>query len=239
MLTTPEPPAPHPTQDQALAVRLQRVASLLQAQGASPYRVSAYLQAAAAAASTPPLVYRAWRDAGVTGLTQLPHIGPALAHVIAEFFTTGDIALAQRLEGGAVDEPSRTAPAPHDARPSVADLLDIDREYRRRAGTLPRITPRQFNPNGNAWLPVLHTTRGDRHFTALFSNSGRAHELGRTHDWVVIHAEDGTGGHQWTVVTPRVGALKGRRVVRGREPECLHHYRHPSRGRRAVARPRQ
>jgi putative hydrolase len=106
--------------------------------------------------------------------------------------------------------------------PAVDELLDIDREYRdaSAAGRLPTIAPRRFNPRRTAWLPVLHTTRGDRHYTALFSNTARAHQLGRTADWVVIYRDDGDGDGQWTVVTARGGPLRDRRVVRGREDEC-------------------
>ena len=107
-------------------------------------------------------------------------------------------------------------------QPSVETLLDVDREYRAAAAadTLPKIAPRRFNPNGEAWLPVLHTRRGDWHFTALCSNTARAHELGRVHDWVVVYAEDKDHAErQYTVVTATTGPLAGRRVVRGRE-EC-------------------
>jgi putative hydrolase len=68
---------------------------------------------------------------------------------------------------------------------------------------------------------VLHTERGTRHYTALFSNTARAHELGTTHDWVVIFRDDRDGHGQWTVITTRFGPLQGQRVVRGREPECV------------------
>ena len=106
--------------------------------------------------------------------------------------------------------------------PTVAELLDVDREYREasRGDRLPRIAPRRFNPAALAWLPVLHTTRGERHYTALFSNTALAHKLQRTHDWVVLYFDGATGEHQHTVVTATTGALKGRRVVRGRETEC-------------------
>jgi DNA polymerase (family X) len=108
--------------------------------------------------------------------------------------------------------------------PPVDELLDVDREYRERVagGELARIAPRRFNPDRKPWLPILHTTRGDRHYTALFSNTARAHRLGRTRDWVVLYSDgDGHRGaeRQYTVVTAREGALAGRRVVRGRETE--------------------
>jgi hypothetical protein len=108
--------------------------------------------------------------------------------------------------------------------PGVELLLDVDREYRDKAaaGTLKLIAPRRFNPEGKAWLAVLHTRRGDWHFTALFSNTARAHELKRTRDWVVIYYYDGEHREgQCTVVTQGRGARAGERVVRGREAECL------------------
>lgn len=106
--------------------------------------------------------------------------------------------------------------------PSVTALLDFDAEYRRRAeeGTLRTIAPRRFNPEGRAWLPVLHGEREGWELTALFSNTARAHELGRIRDWVVIYAERDGEEAQCTVVTERGGPLRGRRVVRGREAEC-------------------
>lgn len=110
--------------------------------------------------------------------------------------------------------------------PPVAEVLDVDAEYRRRAraGLLPRIAPKRFNPTGAAWLPVLHTTRGPREYTALFSNTARAHQLRRTDDWVVIYYDGHGPEGQCTVVTDREGPLHGRRAVRGRESECLRHY---------------
>jgi putative hydrolase len=110
--------------------------------------------------------------------------------------------------------------------PAVAELLDVDREYRERAqaGDLPRVSPRRFNPTRDAWLPILHTERGGRHYTALFSNTARAHRLGRTHDWVVVYCDDGPREHQWTIITAASGALQGRRIVRAREAECAAFY---------------
>lgn len=112
--------------------------------------------------------------------------------------------------------------------PTVEVLLDVDREYREkaRAGLLRKIAPRRFNPERDAWLPVLNTRYGPWHFTALFSNTELAHEMHRTRDWVVIFCCDDEGDDgQVTVVTERRGNLTGERVVRGREPECARYYR--------------
>jgi putative hydrolase len=113
----------------------------------------------------------------------------------------------------------------HDVVP-VAQLLDVDREYltKAHAGELRRIAPRRFNPDGQAWLPILHTERERRHYTALFSSTERAHRLHKTDDWVVLYCDDGAREHQWTVITSAVGPLQGKRIVRGRESECAAFY---------------
>jgi hypothetical protein len=121
-------------------------------------------------------------------------------------------ALADRL--------GRVRPAaPASNVPTVGELLDVDREYREAAaaGRLPMIAPRRFNPERRRWLPILHTTRGGHHYTALFSNTARAHRLDRTHDWVVIYCDRGDGDGQWTVITARDGLLRGQRIVRGQQ----------------------
>ncbi len=121
--------------------------------------------------------------------------------------------------------------APAELPPPVAEILEVDHEYRTKAshGQLPTITPRRFNPDRKAWLPVLHTQRGPHHYTALFSNTARAHDLDRTHDWVVLYYDGGRTESQCTVVTERRGPLAHKRVVRGREAECLDYYREEER----------
>ena len=116
--------------------------------------------------------------------------------------------------------------------PSVGELLSVDAEYRRKAGRgdLICIAPKRFNPTGVAWLPILRTRRQKRHYSLAYSNTARAHELGMNHDWVVIRRSDRGHAGQWTVVTSRLGSLQGRRIVRGREAECLAFYdAHPTR----------
>ncbi|MGO4871121.1 MAG: helix-hairpin-helix domain-containing protein [Roseiarcus sp.] len=145
------------------------------------------------------------RLAGVEG------IGPRRAEMIRT-------ALAERLGRPRLRRLRQTG-----ERPPVAMLIDVDRDYRDKAaaGVLRKIAPKRFNPNAEAWLPVLHATRGAWRFTVIFSNTGLAHELGRVKDWVVIYYEtDAQPEGQCTVVTETRGPLAGRRVVRGREDEC-------------------
>ncbi len=130
--------------------------------------------------------------------------------------------LAQRLQ-----RVRTRASTPNHEPPTVGELLDVDREYRERVdrADLPTIAPRRFNPHHTAWLPVLHTDRGGHHYTALYSNTARAHQLGRTHDWVVVYYDGGLGEGQCTVITAERGVQRGRRIVRGREEECAELYR--------------
>ncbi|MBX9952283.1 MAG: hypothetical protein K2Y39_24125 [Candidatus Obscuribacterales bacterium] len=106
----------------------------------------------------------------------------------------------------------------------VAEILDIDEEYslRVKKHTLPLIAPKKFNPTKSPWLPILHTVHNGRHYTAMYSNTARANELGTQKDWVVIFL-DGSS-QQWTVVTAHYGQLAGKRVVRGHERECADYY---------------
>jgi len=121
----------------------------------------------------------------------------------------------------AANPPGRPA-----VRPSVATLLAVDSDYRSKAdaGVLHTITPRRFNPEKQSWLPILHVEQAGWEFTALFSNTARAHEFDATLDWVVVYYERDGEEDQCTVVTERNGPLTGRRVVRGRESECARHY---------------
>jgi len=183
-------------------------------------------------------------------LATVPGIGPVLAHRIHEHLGIATLAdLEVAAHDGRLDEipgfgPARIRavreslrsrlqayrqrPEVRDTRqPAVADLLDVDAEYRSRAAedNLPRISPRRFNPTREAWLPVLHTARSGHRYSALFSNTARAHALNKTNDWVVIYQETPDRHRPWTVVTATHGLLRGKRIVRGREADCLDHYR--------------
>ena len=149
-------------------------------------------------------------------LASVPGIGPKRVQAVRE-------CLAGRLQG--LDATSDNSVAHTPELVPISEILDVDYEYRRKAAAneLPRLAPKQFNPKGTAWLPVLHTQRGDRHYTALFSNTARAHQLGTTHDWVVIYRDDAVNG-RWTVITAQYRKLRGKRIVPGRELECAQHY---------------
>jgi hypothetical protein len=159
-------------------------------------------------------------------LAQVPGMGPKRILAVRE--SLAGRFRRRRAAAAAAEFESESLNAP-----PVAELLDVDRQYRSLAESdrLPRVAPRQFNPTGEAWLPVLHTQRGGAHYTAMYSNSARAHELEATRDWVVVYR---TGPHargRWTVITSRYGTLRDRRIVRGREAECAAHYRVQTRGR--------
>jgi putative hydrolase len=270
-----------------VAAKLEEAAALLSAQGANPFRVRAYRQAASTLRRLQEPASSILTAEGIEGLEKLPGIGEGLARAIRDIVRLGYFPMLERLRGDA--DPIRllaSVPgigprlaarlhddlgletledleaAAHDGRlediagfgqkrlsgvrdvlahrlarvrkpppqapeqPAVAELLDIDREYRDAAATgrLPKITPRRFNPERRQWLPILHASRADRHYTVLFSNTARAHRLRKTSDWVVIYCDRGASDGQWTVVTATGGPLHGRRVVRGREDECARHY---------------
>jgi hypothetical protein len=284
---------PRPPANPEIADVLERVADLLEAQAANPFRVSAYRRAAETARRHPRPLVEILDEGGTKALDALPTIGPTIAAHVAELARRGGLTLLDRLEGEAspeqlfatvagigpelagrlhhdlgIESLEELEQAAHDGRldavrgfgprrvravreqlasmlrrstrerarrrawqearprrsprPDVATLLAIDADYREGAaqGRLRRIAPRRFNPAGEAWLPILHTERDGWHVTALFSNTARAHQLGHTHDWVVLFYERNGDEGQCTVVTETRGSLRGRRVVRGRESEC-------------------
>lgn len=275
--------------NQQIAMKLAEAADLLEQQGASPFRVSAYRHASETVSRLPQDIGELAEAGGTAGLVELPNIGKGIASAIQELVATGHWTQLERLRGTLdpvhlfqtvpgigpkmaekieqslhVDSLEDLEAAAYDGRlqevpglgsrriagirsalsaqldrtrsrlrrpagggPAVKTLLEVDREYRLKAqqGGLQMITPRRFNPEGKAWLPVLHTNRDNWHFTVLYSNTARAHELQRTDDWVVLYFyDDDHREGQCTVVTESRGPLAGERVVRGRELECREYY---------------
>jgi DNA polymerase (family X) len=191
------------------------VAQLLDEQGANPYRVQAYRNAAQTLPQLDRPITEILQHNGIDGLRQLPGIGESLAHSIHALATTGRLPMLEQARGQAGWSASDD--------PAIEELLDVDREYREKAaaGRLRRIAPRRFNPSGEAWLPVLHNQRAERHYMALFSNTAWAHQMDMASDWVVLYYGRGRGERQCTVITSQRDALKGKRIVRGREAEYV------------------
>jgi DNA polymerase (family X) len=188
----------------------------------------------------------------VSLLASIPGIGSALAHRLHDDLhieTLEQLEMAahdgrladiegvgpKKLQGiidsltarlGRVRRPIQAAGPHSTAEPTVDELLDVDREYREaaQAGRLQTVAPHRFNPKKEAWLPILHTQRGARHYTALFSNSALAHQLKKTRDWVILYYDDDHGERQCTVITSRQAPFSGKRIVRGREEDCASYY---------------
>jgi hypothetical protein len=175
-----------------IAGRLEEAADLLRENGADPVFVHAYQLAASSVRHWPISMAVMFEHRGVEGLEEVPGVGPRIAHVIRELL------VHHRL-------PSLAALHEHEGpHPSIEELLDVDREYREKAPA----------------TPVLHTHRGPRRYTALYSNTERAHRFGRTHDWVLLYLLEGHEEHQYTVITATRGVMRGRRIVAGHEREC-------------------
>lgn len=177
----------------------------------------------------PVLADRLVADLGVESLADLEaalRLGDAEVQGIGARRRAAILAgLAQRLNRMPIG-PRRAKPAQAPI-PPVALLLAIDARYRAKAaaGVLRLIAPRRFNPEGAAWLPIMHHHADGWDFTALFSNTANAHELGRTRDWVVLYfRRDGGPEGRTTIVTETHGPLKGLRVIRGQEEPCAQHY---------------
>jgi hypothetical protein len=121
-------------------------------------------------------------------------IGPARLHHLRE-------ALAQRL-GAAAAAPGE---------PRIADLLQLDADYRERvkAQALP--------------LP-WHLERNGVSYRVDFCRNTLARRLQRTRDWVEVRYTGPEHQGQRLVVTEERGDLQGRRIVRGRERECRAYY---------------
>ena len=174
-----------------IAQRLEEVAQLLDEQGANPYCVQAYRNAAQTLRQLDRPITEVLQHNGIDGLRRLPGIGERLAHSIHALATTGRLPMLERARGQAGWSASDD--------PAIEELLDVDCEYRRegsRRKAAAGVTPRRFNPSGEAWLPVLHNQRAERHYMALFSNTARAHQMDMASDWVVLYYDRGRGERQ-------------------------------------------
>ncbi|WP_412062707.1 helix-hairpin-helix domain-containing protein [Rubrivirga sp. IMCC45206] len=81
-----------------LADALDQMGEVLVRQGEpNPYRIQAYLQAAAMVRDLDEPVARLYGEGGRDALTELPGIGVSLAHHLAQYIETGRIGLRDRL----------------------------------------------------------------------------------------------------------------------------------------------
>jgi hypothetical protein len=211
----------------AIARILDRIADLLEAKEESPFRVRSYRNAATSVRASKKMLSTIVRKQGAEALTALPGIGEKLAGLIAEYIGSGEVELLTDLEK---EVPQQKVHPKHSSEHPLSVplplVLAIDKDYRERASAnkLKKIAPRQHNPERKAWLPIMVAEREGYRFTVMYSNTARAHELGKTDDWIVVYFEKGKGENQCTVVTETRGRLKGKRVIRGREAECQAYY---------------
>jgi DNA polymerase/3'-5' exonuclease PolX len=91
------PAARAAAENRRIAERLQEAARLLEAQGASPYRVRSYREAARGGAGHPRGLSRVFGEAGVKGLDAVPGVGLGIAAAISEMLATGRWSLLARL----------------------------------------------------------------------------------------------------------------------------------------------
>jgi hypothetical protein len=91
-------------ENRQIAERLLEASHLLQAQGASPYRIGAYRAAADAVARHPGSLRAIYEREGVRGLDAIPRVGLGIASAIAEMLATGRWAQLDRLRGTADPE---------------------------------------------------------------------------------------------------------------------------------------
>jgi hypothetical protein len=207
---------------------LERIAALLDAKKDNPFRVRSYRTAAQSIEESGSAVSKLIQSKGPDGLAGIKGIGEKIAGLIVEYVQTGKSELLETLEKEVPAEKVKAVKHTFEKPISIAVelVLEIDKEYRTKAaaGKLKMIAPKKLNPEGKAWLPILVEDRAGYRFTVMFSNTATAHDLGKTHDWVVVYYEKGKGENQCTVVTESRGALKGKRVIRGREKECVEYY---------------
>ena len=224
----------NPPTNKDIATLLNHIADLLDAKGENPFRVRSYRTAAASVSGVRQSLATLVKENGVDGLSGLKGVGEKLAGLIEEYVKKGSVELVRDLEKEVPKEKLKAVEAKKSehsfSKPlqlSVDIILEIDAEYRKQAaaGKLKMIAPRLLNPEKKAWLPLMAREHKGFKFTVMFSNTATAHKLGKTGDWVVVYYEKGKGENQCTVVTESRGAMKGKRVIRGREEECAEFYK--------------
>ena len=119
---------PEQAENQFIAGKLADVADLLEAQGATTFRVRAYRSTAEYIAALPQSIRHVYRETGRRGLEDLPTIGDSIAAAIAELLETGRLGTLDRLRGSSDPEKLfQTVPmiGPQLAK-TIHDTLHID-----------------------------------------------------------------------------------------------------------------
>jgi hypothetical protein len=108
-------------ENQKVAQMLRELAGLLQAQGANPFRVSAYRKAADALARWDRPLRDIFDREGRDGLQKIPGVGPGIASAIAEILITGRWSQLERLRGSV--EPEQLLQSVPGIGPELARLI--------------------------------------------------------------------------------------------------------------------
>ena len=225
---------------------------MLRADGADRFRVRAYHEAARTVRKLRQPIADVLDATGRSGLMALPAIGPAIASRIEQMLRPPE-PRSQQLSIFDVDDDADTEVRPaHVVRelfdepllsaedaaafepPPIALLILLDARFRQNVEREAKArTARESDPG--EWLASWRVKKGRWEFEVRFSSSRAAQRAGRTRDWVVLEWGDHES-EQATVVTEYQGPLNGRRVVRGRERECLSYWARDSERRLAEAR---
>ena len=91
-------------QNATIAAMLARVADLLEAEDANPFRVRSYRRASARIAQLQEDVHTIHRERGHEGLRAIEGVGEGLAHAIGEIVESGRLGLLDRLEAEVAPE---------------------------------------------------------------------------------------------------------------------------------------
>jgi hypothetical protein len=215
-----------PATNRRVAEALREASILLANQGANPFRVIAWRRAADTVAGLERDLREVLDQEGIEGLDALPHIGYGIAGAIRELLVTGRWGQLERLRGTA--DPVKLFQRVPGLGPALArrihETLDVDSleelemaAHDGRLETVPGLGPRRA-----AQIRASLATLLGRHPRRWQPEpSSPAPGVDVLLDWVVLYIyDDHHRERQHTVVTETRGPLAGRRVVRGREPEC-------------------
>lgn len=162
------------TENVDIAVVLERVAELLDAQGREPFRARAYRHAANVVRDCPRSMATLLATEGIKGLDDLPGIGPTMAASIRELIHTGGLRYLRRLEGDSPKEAmlrsvpgigSLTAHRIHEEL-GIETLEELElAAYDGRLARLGGFGPRRIRAL-RAVLATMLSRRGKRHVVA-------------------------------------------------------------------------